>query len=120
MVIKKKTQAASKTETDKKEKKVKKLFAPSDTPIVISGGSISLEYADKDDDGSNDFFEPDGHIPNRKKKFKHKKNMDDKAHLTYLIIVDKDDESNVIMKIELEKLRIHKKCKIKIYYDIQP
>jgi hypothetical protein len=84
-----------------------------DTPIVITGGSVYLEYSDKPDDGFDADFASGG-----KKGVKHKKNSGDKVELSYVDITDGSDK--LMMRINLVQLGKHKDCKIKIYYELKP
>jgi hypothetical protein len=84
-----------------------------DTPIVITGGSVNLEYADKPDDGFNPVSSGSGIV-----RFQHKKNVGDKVELSYVEIVD--GAGNILFNVNLFNLGKHKDCKIKVYYDIKP
>ena len=88
-------------------------------PIIITGGSLSLEYADETTTNS-DGFDDDGSTAGVRKKLKHKKNTGDKVELTRLVIVDKGDEDTILMRINLRDLSITKKCRIKIFYELKP
>lgn len=87
-------------------------FAPEEDPIVVTGGSVTLEFADS----TNNRFIDDGSTPGSKKKFKNKTNGTDNAELTYVRITDKSDK--VMMEIDLSTLGIKKSCKVKVFYSI--
>ena len=104
-------QKSQKEQREEKEKKEK--FVEGETPIVITGGSVNIEFADQGDDG----FEDDVSIPNFKKKLKHKKNGADKVELTRVVITTK---SNVaLMTIDLGALAKTKDCKVKVFYNLK-
>lgn len=84
--------------------------SPEEEPIIITGGSVILEYADS----VNNKFEDDGSSPGRRKKLRNKLKGSEKSYLTYVDITDKDD--NIVMSIDLNSLGINKKCKVKVYY----
>lgn len=79
-------------------------------PIIITGGSVILEYADS----INNKFDDDGSVPGRRKKLRNKTRGSDRVYLTTVDITDRDD--NVVMSIDLNSLGFNKKCKVKVYY----
>lgn len=101
------------------DEKLVKILALGDTPIVITGGSVTLSYAHEDaGTGDQDGFDEDATLPDfpnngkPKKKVKHRRN----PTLRRILITDKDDPSFVYQEIDLEKLRIHRNCMIRVYY----
>lgn len=82
-----------------------------ETPIVVTGGSLKIEYADKDPDG----FEDDGSTAGTKKKLRHKKRDD--VELTRVLITTKTSNTP-LMEIKLRDLGKHHDCKIVIFYEM--
>ena len=101
------------SESEESTEKRKKILVEGETPIVITGGSVHIEYADQGDDG----FDEDVSIPGFKKKLRHRKNPGDKAKLTRVEVTTK--AGKVLMTIDLRNLDKHKDCKIKVYYDLE-
>jgi hypothetical protein len=85
-------------------------MTPEEEPIIITGGSVILEYPDT----VNNKFDDDGSMPGRKKKLKNRTRGSDRVYLTFVDITDKND--NVLMTIDLNTLGVNKKCKVKVYY----
>jgi hypothetical protein len=94
-----------------KKKQGDDALALDEEPIIITGGSVILEYADS----LNNKFDDDGSTPGKRKKLKNKSKGTDKVSLTHVDITDKDD--NVLMRIDLDVLGINKKCKVKVHYN---
>jgi hypothetical protein len=90
----------------------KEILVEGETPIVITGGSVNIEFADQGDDG----FEPDNPVPGFKMKLKHKKNPQDKVELTRVQVTTK--AGAVLMEIDLRALDKHKNCKVKVFYNL--
>ncbi len=90
----------------------KKQRAPTQDPIIITGGSVKLEYANKTSDGFVDNGSGGG-----KKKLKHKKNSTGPVVLTVVEIVD---TKGVVptQRIDLRALGISGNCTITINYDL--
>lgn len=97
------------TKTFGKPKKKKDSFVAGGEPIVITGGSVILEFPN----ATNNKFEDDGPPPLNKRKLKNKS---DRAELTFVRITDKSD--NLLMEIDLHLLGIKKSCKVKVFYEI--
>jgi hypothetical protein len=93
-----------------KKKQGDDALAVDEEPIIITGGSVILEYADN----SNNKFDEDGSTPGKRKKLRNKSKGSDKVQLTHVDVTDKDDI--VLMRIDLDMLGINKKCKVKVYY----
>jgi hypothetical protein len=83
-------------------------------PIIITGGSLNIEFADSGDDT----FDPDTPATG-KKKFKHRKNTGDKVRITRVVIRTKGSD-DPLMEVNLDNLGKNKDCKIKIFYEILP
>ncbi len=107
MVSAKKNSTGSRPDRGKKRAPM----TPEEEPIIITGGSVILEFPDN----ANNKFDDDGSMPGVRKKLKNKKGRghSDKVYLTHVDITDKDD--NVLMTIDLSTLGINKKCKVKVY-----
>ncbi|MBA2733768.1 MAG: hypothetical protein H0U54_12850 [Acidobacteria bacterium] len=94
----------------------KKQRAPTQDPIIITGGSVKLEYANKSIDGFRDNGSGGG-----KKKLKHKRNREDNpeetwtADLTCLIVTD--TAAGTAQTIDLRRISDH--CRIEIFYDFE-
>ncbi len=85
---------------------------PTQDPIIITGGSVFLQYANKTSDGFVDNGSGGG-----KKKLKHKKNSTGPVVLTVVEIVD---TKGVVptQRIDLRALGISRNCTITINYDL--
>jgi hypothetical protein len=90
-------------------------LAPTQDPIIISGGSVKIEYADKTNDG----FDDDGSTGGSKKKLKHKRNSAGKAELTRIEIYQPRNATTPVQIVNLEGLGINKNCRIEIHYDFE-
>lgn len=93
-----------------------RIFRETEDPIIITGGSLRLEYMDDATDG----FVPDtGSTPGGKIKLRHRKSDDnvavDKVRLTRVVITKRNDVP--LMEINLEKLGKNKDCKVKVFYE---
>ena len=120
---KKSTKQSSQSKTEESTAEAKrrdiKILTLGDTPIVITGGSVTLSYAQQAaGSGDEDGFDDDATIPEfpnngkPKKKVRHRRN----PTLERILITDKDDPSVIFQEINLENLRIHRNCMIRIYY----
>ena len=85
--------------------------AAAQEPIVVTGGSVILEYPDT----TTSNFEDYNSSPGTRKKLKHKLHGTDRAELTFVRITDRRD--NLLLEIDLRMLGKHKDCKVKIFYD---
>jgi hypothetical protein len=97
-------------------------FAPSTDPIIITGGSLLLEYAD----GTTDGFQDNGSGGGRK-RLKHKRNTGGRAELRRIEIYSPAPPSNSpppplptpTFVIDLLALGIHGRCQIRVQYDVE-
>lgn len=91
-------------------------FAVGDTPIVVTGGSLRIVYADHA--GDNDKFDtdttplPDPNPAKAKQKLVHRAN----PKLLRVDITDDRDATKVYQSVDLEELGINGRCSIRIYY----
>lgn len=88
--------------------------APTQDPIIITGGSVKLEYADKTVDG----FETDI-TANGKTRVKHKRNSSGKAELTRIEIYHPRTGTAPVQTISLKDLGINRNCRIEVHYDFE-
>jgi hypothetical protein len=93
----------------------RKKFAPTQDPIIITGGSVKIEYSDKADDG----FDDDGSLGGRKKKIKHKRNSAGRAELTRVEIYHPRNGTAPVQTVDLRSLGINRNCRIEIHYDFE-
>jgi hypothetical protein len=105
------TAAGRKKDTSKgggKEESVKNL-APTQDPIIITGGSVMLQYANTASDGFDDNGSGNG-----KKKLKHKKNGTGNVELT---VIEIEDTTGVLQPRRIDLRPISRHCKITIRYN---
>ena len=95
------------------------IFVPGDTPIVVTGGSLKIEYADKR--AEDDAFDDDNSTAGTKKKLRHSKhNSDpDKVRLTTLQVFDRDS-GDKLAEVNLQAFRNRGRCRVEIHYEIIP
>jgi hypothetical protein len=88
------------------------ILAPTQDPIIISGGSLMLQYANTASDGFADNGSGNG-----KKKLKHKKSSAGPVELTVIEIVD---TAGVVpsQQIDLKALGISHHCRITVNYNL--
>jgi hypothetical protein len=90
-------------------------FAPTQDPIIITGGSVKIQYAERGNDG----FDDDGSVTGRTKKLKHKRNSSGRAELTRIEVYQPRNGTTPVQTVDLKSLGINRNCRIEIHYDFE-
>lgn len=121
MVTKKSRKGAKKSKGSKTSKggagqRVAKL-APTQDPIIITGGSVHLEFANGSTDGFNET------ASGARKRLAHKRNSSGKAELTKIEVFSPIPRSGSSptpqFTIDLKALGIQRRCQIRVHYDVE-
>jgi hypothetical protein len=91
---------------------ISKLLVPTQDPIIITGGSLFLQYANKTADGFADNGSGNG-----KRKLKHKKNSVGPVVLTVIEFQNSQGQT-LLPSIDLRALGINHNCQIIVNYDL--
>jgi hypothetical protein len=97
------------------ERKTQAAALAGEDPIVVTGGSVLLEYPDQPDNT----FVDDGYGSGKKgkmKKLKNKSKGTDKAELTFVRVLDKS--GNKLAEIDLKTLGKNNNLRIEISYTV--
>ena len=92
-------------------------LAPSQDPIIITGGSVHIEFANGSTDGFNET------ASGARKRLAHKRNSSGKVELTKIEVFSPAPRtgSNPVPQftIDLKALGIQRKCQIRVHYDLE-
>jgi len=123
MVTKKSVKGSKKSKASKKSKgEAARRFArlaPTQDPIIITGGSLFMDCAAGLDDGFNET------VSGGKRRLAHKQNATGRVQLTKIEIFSPAPPPNSpppalpapMMTIDLKALGVNRRCQIRVHYD---
>lgn len=114
MITKKKTAAKKKT----KGKTRKKRARVGENPIIITGGSVTVELPDNTTENDHFPYDAGSSKPQIDRQYPHAQNASEGklGVLRVEIVKIKDGTEVSLFDINLERLGISKSCKVKVHY----
>ena len=92
-------------------------LAPTQDPIIITGGSVHIEFANGSDDGFNET------ASGARKRLAHKRNNSGRVELTKIEVFSPVPRAGSSpapqFTIDLKALNIQRRCQIRVHYDVE-